>query len=228
MRDRELLAIKMALMEWRHWLEAAAQPFMVWTDHKNLEYIRSAKLLNPRQARWALFFERFSFTITYRLGSHNIKPDALSRVFCKDESPSALDTVVPSTYVVGSLTWSIEDRIHKAQENDPDPGNGLPDCLFVPASIKPEVLQWAHTSKFTGHPGVSLTVAFLRRRFWWPTLEDDTKAYIAACPVCAQNKSSDRPSSGLLHPLSIPRRPWSHLALDFVTGLPPRGHPYCC
>lgn len=57
--DRELLAVKLALQEWRHWLEGAAQPFIVWTDHKNLEYIRSAKRLNSRQARWALFFYTF-------------------------------------------------------------------------------------------------------------------------------------------------------------------------
>ncbi|KAL0192325.1 hypothetical protein M9458_010621, partial [Cirrhinus mrigala] len=51
--DRELLAVRLALGEWRHWLEGAALPFLVWTDHKNLEYIR--------QARWALFFGRFDF-----------------------------------------------------------------------------------------------------------------------------------------------------------------------
>ncbi|CDQ64038.1 unnamed protein product [Oncorhynchus mykiss] len=49
---------------------------------------------------------------------------------------------------------------------------------------------------------------------------EDTLRFVAACPVCAQNKSTNRASSGLLHPLPIPRRPWSHLALDFVTGLP--------
>lgn len=76
--DRELLAIKLALEEWRHWLEGATEPFVVWTDHKNLEYIRSAKRLNARQARWALFFTRFCFSITYRPGSQNVKPDALS------------------------------------------------------------------------------------------------------------------------------------------------------
>ena len=48
--NRELLAVKVALEEWRHWLEGAEQPFIVWTDHKNLEFIRKAKKLNSRQA----------------------------------------------------------------------------------------------------------------------------------------------------------------------------------
>lgn len=52
--DRELLAVKLALEEWRHWLEGSKVPFLVWTDHKNLEYIRTAKRLNSRQARWSL------------------------------------------------------------------------------------------------------------------------------------------------------------------------------
>lgn len=68
--DRELLAVKVALEEWRHWLDGTQHPFIVWADHKNLEYIRKAKRLHPRQARWALFFNRFSFSLSvYRPGS---------------------------------------------------------------------------------------------------------------------------------------------------------------
>ncbi len=37
--NRELLAIKLALKEWRHWLEGAVHPFTVITDHKNLQYL---------------------------------------------------------------------------------------------------------------------------------------------------------------------------------------------
>ncbi len=44
--NRELLAVKLALEEWRHWLEGSGVPFIVWTDHKNLEYIQSATRLN--------------------------------------------------------------------------------------------------------------------------------------------------------------------------------------
>ncbi len=45
--NREFLGIKLALEEWRHWLEGAKHPFTVLTDHKNLQYLREAKRLNP-------------------------------------------------------------------------------------------------------------------------------------------------------------------------------------
>lgn len=31
--DRELLAVKLALEEWCHWLKGLEHPFIVWTDH---------------------------------------------------------------------------------------------------------------------------------------------------------------------------------------------------
>ncbi|KAI3355891.1 hypothetical protein L3Q82_004439 [Scortum barcoo] len=46
----ELLAIKVALEEWDHWLEGAELPFIVWMDHKNLQYLKTAKRLNSRPA----------------------------------------------------------------------------------------------------------------------------------------------------------------------------------
>ncbi len=97
--NRELLAVKLALEEWRHWLEGSGVPFIVWTDHKNLEYIKSAKRLNSRQARWALFFGRFDFSISYRPGSKNIKPDALSRIFDHSDRPSFSEPIVPQKFL---------------------------------------------------------------------------------------------------------------------------------
>ncbi|MBN3311598.1 CNTP5 protein, partial [Atractosteus spatula] len=47
----ELLAVKLAREEWKHWLEGAQRPFVIYSDHKNLEYLQSAKRLNSRQAR---------------------------------------------------------------------------------------------------------------------------------------------------------------------------------
>ncbi len=49
----------------------------------------------------------------------------------------------------------------------------------------------------------------------------DVRFFVLACLVCAVSKSSNRPPAGLLQPLSVPSRPWSHISLDFVSGLPP-------
>lgn len=218
--DRELLAVKLALEEWRHLLEGAEHPFVVWTDHKNLSYVKSAKRLNSRQARWALFFDRFNFVLTYRPGSKNVKADSLSRQFVSADASEEADTILPLTKVLGAITWEIESVIKQAQQTEPDPGNGPPNRLFVPNSVRSQVIQWGHTSRFSCHPGAGRTIALLRRHFWWPTLERDTKEYISACTICARGKSSNQPPAGHLRPLPVPSRPWSHIALDFVTGLP--------
>ncbi len=49
----------------------------------------------------------------------------------------------------------------------------------------------------------------------------DIRCFVLACSVCAVSKTSNRPPAGLLQPLSVPSRPWSHISLDFVSGLPP-------
>ena len=44
--------------------------------------------------------------------------------------------------------------------------------------------------------------------------------FVATCPECARGKASNQRPQGFLQPLSVPRQHWSHVALDFVTGLP--------
>uniref|UniRef100_A0A674MXQ5 Gypsy retrotransposon integrase-like protein 1 n=1 Tax=Takifugu rubripes TaxID=31033 RepID=A0A674MXQ5_TAKRU len=223
--NKELLAVVLALQEWRHWLEGATQPFIVWTDHKNLTYLRNAKRLSSRQARWALFLGRFRFTLTYRPGSRNLKPDALSRQFASEPGEMDPDPILPLSCILGAASWQVEERVREAQQSAPDPGGCPPNRLFVPVAVRSEVLHWAHSSRLTCHPGVNRSLHFLRQRFWWPSMARDTKDYIAACPVCSRGKASHRPPAGLLQPLEIPRRPWSHIAVDFITGLPPsQGH----
>ena len=52
--DREMLAIIEALKDWRQFLEGLPQPFEIITDHRNLEFWRTAQHLTRRQARWSL------------------------------------------------------------------------------------------------------------------------------------------------------------------------------
>jgi hypothetical protein len=77
--DKEMLAIVCAFQEWRHYLQGAKHTTTVFTDHKNLEYFTTTKVLNRRQARWAELLSTYDFQIMNRKGSSNGKPDALSR-----------------------------------------------------------------------------------------------------------------------------------------------------
>ena len=52
---------------------------MVFSDHKNLEYFNSTKVLNCRQHRWAEFLQPFRFKVVYWEGRLNEKSDTLSR-----------------------------------------------------------------------------------------------------------------------------------------------------
>jgi transposase InsO family protein len=77
--DKELLAIFEAFRSWRHYLEGAPSQIDVVTDHKNLEYFATTKLLSRRQARWSEFLSAFNMVIRFRPGRLGAKPDALTR-----------------------------------------------------------------------------------------------------------------------------------------------------
>jgi len=63
--DKELMAIVRAFEKWRAELQSVENPISVLTDHKNLEYFTTTKLLNCRQARWTQFLSQFNFKIVY-------------------------------------------------------------------------------------------------------------------------------------------------------------------
>ena len=77
--DKELLAIFEAFTRWCHYLEGSGTPVDVVTDHKNLEYFSTTKLLTRRQARWSKYLAQFNLTIRSRPGRLGAKPDALTR-----------------------------------------------------------------------------------------------------------------------------------------------------
>ncbi|XP_062418964.1 uncharacterized protein LOC134131237 [Pungitius pungitius] len=218
--NRELLAIKLALEEWRHWLEGARHPFMVLTDHRNLEYLKGARRLNPRQARWALFFTRFQFTVSYQPGEKNAKADALSRLYGSPASMGDPEPILPDSYFVGPIHWELESVIQDALRTDPAPPDTPANRVYVPASVRPQLVQWSHTSLGSGHPGITRTTQLLSQKYWWNSLASDVRDYVLSCPVCAQTKTPRQLPAGELVPLPTPQRPWSHVAVDFLTDLP--------
>lgn len=77
--DKELMAVHDAFSVWRHYLEFTQHVIDVVTDHKNLEYFTSTKMLSRRQARISAYIASFKMTIRFRPGKLGAKPDALTR-----------------------------------------------------------------------------------------------------------------------------------------------------
>ena len=105
----ELIMVKLA---WRQWLKGAGQQFLAWTDHKNLQYIRSAKRLSSWQARWTPFCNRFDFSLSYCPASKNMS-DAFSCQFWAGSSSPSTETILPSSCDIGAVTWGIKYKVKR-------------------------------------------------------------------------------------------------------------------
>src|SRR6266481_6820409 len=77
--DKELLAIFEAFTRWRHYLEGSGTPIDVVTDHRNLQYFSTTKILMRHQARWSEYLSRFNLIICFCPGKLGTKPNTLTR-----------------------------------------------------------------------------------------------------------------------------------------------------
>ncbi len=71
------------------------QLIVLQTDHRALEHLLTAKLVNKRLSRWALRLQGFSFTIVYRKGTANANADALSRQDWPTDAGTMFDSERP-------------------------------------------------------------------------------------------------------------------------------------
>lgn len=49
---------------------------------------------------------------------------------------------------------------------------------------------------------------------------EDLSRFVAASDICTKSKHDNRLPASLLRPLPVLCSPWSHISLDFITGLP--------
>ena len=52
----------------------------------------------------------------------------------------------------------------------------------------------------------------MKRRFYWPGMDDEIQTYVTSCDACQRNKPSHQATIGLLQPLPIPDRPWQQVS----------------
>ena len=93
---------------------------------------------------------------------------------------------------------------------------------WVPESepLRTGIIQIAHLSLQTGHPGREETYRIVAREWYWPRMSDDIRRFVRNCELCRKSTPWRDGRHGYLRPLPVPSRTWQHLTVDFITGLP--------
>jgi hypothetical protein len=94
--------------------------------------------------------------------------------------------------------------------------------LVVPKvpELRQLILDEAHLTKFSIHPGSNKMYHDLKQRFWWTKMKIEIARYIARCDTCQRVKAVHLKSAGALQPLPIPSWKWEDINMDFIVGLP--------
>jgi hypothetical protein len=104
------------------------------------------------------------------------------------------------------------------------------DRLVVPKNpeLRKKILDEAHLSKFSMHPGSNKMYHDLRSLYWWTRMKREIAKYISECDTCQRVKASHLKVAGTLQPLPIPSWKWEDICMDFIVGLPntSRHHDY--
>ncbi|XP_021996276.1 uncharacterized protein LOC110893475 [Helianthus annuus] len=70
------------------------------------------------------------------------------------------------------------------------------------------ILQEAHNSKYSVHPGGDKIYQDLKANYWWMGLKKSIATHVAKCLRCSPAKAEHRKPSGLLQQLEIPTWKW--------------------
>ncbi|KAD4384676.1 hypothetical protein E3N88_24844 [Mikania micrantha] len=231
--DLELAAVVFALKIWRHYLYGVK--CSIYTDHKSLKYFFTQKELNMRQRRWLELLKDYDCEILYHPGKANVVADALSRKEeCEPIKVKVMKLVITSGLIeqikeaqkeaLKEENWK-RDRIKGQAYNLDEDNRGLKTRwgrVWIPPTcpLKSTLLEEAHKSKYSIHPGATKMYRDLRVNYWWPGMKRDVVKHVEKCLTCMQVKAEHQKPYGKLQPLEIPLWKWEHITMDLITKLP--------
>jgi hypothetical protein len=93
-------------------------------------------------------------------------------------------------------------------------------------TLKKKILDEAHMSRYSIHPGSTKMYHDLWQQFWWTRMKREAARYVLESDTCQKVKADYMKPGGLLQPLSIPDWKWDNISMDFIVGLPMTAHKF--
>ncbi|GJQ94904.1 putative reverse transcriptase domain-containing protein [Tanacetum coccineum] len=97
---------------------------------------------------------------------------------------------------------------------------GVRSFLGLAGGMRTVIMDEAHKSRYSVHPGADKMYYDLRDMYWWPGMKRDIATYVSKCLTCAKVKAEHQRPSGLLQQPEIPEWKWENITMDFITKLP--------
>ena len=94
--------------------------------------------------------------------------------------------------------------------------------VYVPKDeeLRAEVIRIHHDVPAVRHGGRWKMVELVTRNYWWPGVTRDVGRYVEGCDLCQRMKNRMEELAGKLKLSEVPKKPWTHLTVDFITKLP--------
>ena len=215
-RELEAFAIVWAILHFAEYLRGQ-QCFTVRTDHESLKWLWGTD--NKRVARWALALQEFQFKVLYQKGSRHHHVDIFTRdipITPMDESLTSRIALTADVFTLApvcqlqrdpcDVTFPTVDEFKEEQQKEADRDHSL-ECVndllvnrygrvYVPLSLRRQLMYFYHFSRAGGHQGITRTYNRMAQHFWWPSMKNDIQQYNGQCLTCTRRRPHVRQKLG--------------------------------
>ena len=189
--DKKMLAIVLALQNWRVYVQEISQQIVVLFDHKNFQLFKTVKKLNKKQTKWSKCLADYNFRIKHIKEKQNVRADALSR---------------KSDYEADKFTskqlFTENNEVLKLAECSED---------------LERIIKKHHELRDHKHSEIQRTYEKVMRKV--KVTKEEVASVLKKCTTCIIIKKSRRTNEKSSIAIETPRQFWQIITINFITEL---------